>query len=75
MGDGAVCRGADLAVWYCRATVSHPIVDVWLSLLTSWLPAAVCWLAVSRVGFRRWEVLLAAVAVTSLAAGDTWYAR
>jgi diguanylate cyclase len=52
---------------------SHPIVNVWLSLLTSWLPAALCWLAVSRVGFRRWEVLLAALAVTLLAAGDTWY--
>jgi len=54
--------------------VSHRIVDVWLSLLTSWLPAAVCWLAASRVGFRRWEVLLAATAVTAVAAGDTYYA-
>jgi diguanylate cyclase (GGDEF)-like protein len=54
--------------------VSHRIVDVWLSLLTSWLPAAVCWLALSRVGLRRWEVLLAATAVTAVAAGDTYYA-
>ncbi|MEP6855183.1 MAG: hypothetical protein ABJA33_06925, partial [Pedococcus sp.] len=54
--------------------VSHPGVDLWLSLTTSWLPAAVCWLAVARVGFRRWEVLLAALAMTFLAAGDTYYA-
>ena len=54
--------------------VTHPIVDFWLSLLTSWLPAVVCWLAVSRVGFRRWEILLAALAMTALAAGDTYYA-
>jgi diguanylate cyclase len=52
---------------------SNPVVNLWLSLLTSWLPAAVCWLAVSRVGFRRWEVLLAAAAVTALAGGDTYY--
>jgi len=54
--------------------VSHPIVDFWLSLLCSWIPAAVCWLAVLRVGFRRWEILLSAIAVTALAAGDTYYA-
>ena len=54
--------------------VSHPIVDFWLSLLTSWLPAVVCWAVVWQVGFARWEVLLAAVALTSLAAGDTYYA-
>ena len=54
--------------------VSHPVVDLWLSLMTSWLPAAVCWVAVARVGFRRWEVLLAALAMTFLAAGDTYYA-
>ncbi|MEO6142697.1 MAG: EAL domain-containing protein [Dermatophilaceae bacterium] len=53
---------------------SHPVVDLWLSLMTSWLPAAVCWLAVARVGFRRWEVLLAALAMTFLGAGDTYYA-
>jgi hypothetical protein len=33
-----------------------------------------CWLAVRRVGFRRWEILLAALAMTALAAGDTYYA-
>ena len=54
--------------------VSHPIVDFWLSLLGSWVPAALCWLAVVRVGFRRWEILLAAIAVTATAAGDSYYA-
>jgi diguanylate cyclase (GGDEF)-like protein len=48
-------------------------VDGWLGMLTVWAPAAVCWLAVSRVGRRRPEVLLAAAAVTSYAAGDTYY--
>jgi len=43
-----------------------------LGLFASWIPAGVCWLAVSRVGFRRWEVLLAAIAVTSFAAGFTY---
>ena len=65
---------AYLAGLALQGGVSHPIVDVWLSLLTSWLPAAVCWVAVSQVGFRRWEVLLAAAAMTALAAGDTYYA-
>ena len=48
-------------------------VDGWLGMLTVWAPAAVCWLAVYRVGRRRPEVLLAAAAVTSYAAGDTYY--
>ncbi len=48
-------------------------VDGWLGLLTVWVPAAVCWLAAYRVGRRRPEVLLAAAAVTSFAAGDTYY--
>ena len=48
-------------------------VDGWLGLLTDWAPAAVCWLAVARVGRGRPEILLAAAAVTSFAAGDTYY--
>src|SRR5665811_1620990 len=43
-----------------------------LGLLAVWMSAWVCWLAVSRVGFRYWEVLLAAAAVTSFAAGLTY---
>ena len=49
------------------------VVNHWLGLLTVWVPAAVGWLTVSRVGFRRWEVPLAAAAVTSFAAGNTYY--
>ena len=43
-----------------------------LGLLAVWMSAWVCWLAVWRVGFRRWEVLLSAAAVTSFAAGLTY---
>jgi len=52
---------------------SHPIVDFWLALVTVWLPVSVCWLAVSRDGFRHREIPLAAAAVTSYAAGNTYY--
>ncbi len=48
-------------------------VDGWLGMLTVWVPAAVCWLAVYRVGRQGPEVLLAAAGVTSFAAGDTYY--
>jgi len=57
-----------------RDSVANPVVDLWLSLLTSWLPAVVCWRAVARVGFRRGEILLTALAMTFAAAGDTYYA-
>ena len=59
-------------VW--QGGVSHPAVDLWLSLPSSWLPAVVCWLAVSKAVSRRTEVLLAALAMTFLAVGDTYYA-
>jgi diguanylate cyclase len=49
------------------------VVNHWLGLLTVWVPAAVGWVTVVRVGFRRWEVPLAAAAVTSYAAGNTYY--
>jgi len=51
----------------------NTVVNDWLGLLTDWAPAAVCWVAVCRVGIRRPEVLLAAAAVTSYAAGDTLF--
>lgn len=51
----------------------HTMVDTWLGLLTVWAPAAVTWLAAYRVGAKRPEVLLAAAALTSFAAGDTFY--
>ena len=49
------------------------VVNHWLGSLIVWVPAAVCWLTVLRVGFRRWQVPLAAAAVTSYAAGNTYY--
>ena len=49
------------------------VVNTWLGLLTLWAPTAVCWLAVSRVGFRRLEIVLSAAAVTAFAVGDTYY--
>lgn len=49
------------------------LVDGWLGISTQWVPAAVCWLAVYRAGPRRWEILLAAAAVTSYASGNTYY--
>jgi diguanylate cyclase (GGDEF)-like protein len=49
------------------------VVNGWLGELTLLAPTAVCWLAVSRVGLRRPEVLLMTAAVTSYAAGDTYY--
>jgi len=44
-----------------------------LGLVAVWMSAGVCWLAVSRVGFRRTEATLSAAAVTSFAAGLTYY--
>jgi len=49
------------------------VLNDWLGLATDWLPPAVCWLAVYRVRLRRPEVLLAAAAVTTYAAGDTLF--
>ena len=43
-----------------------------LGMLAVWMSAGVCWLAVRRVGFRRWEVLLFAAAVTAFAAALTY---
>ncbi|MEO8108272.1 MAG: EAL domain-containing protein, partial [Actinomycetes bacterium] len=50
-----------------------PVLDqwYWFGLLVMWVPAGVCWLTVGRVGFRRWDVLLAAAAVTSFDIGLT----
>jgi len=49
------------------------VVDDWLGLAAVWAPAGVCWLALSRVGLRRKEVLLVASALTSYAAADSYY--
>ena len=44
-----------------------------LAAMSAWVPTLVCWLAVARVGFRRWEAVLAAAAVTAFTAGGTMY--
>ena len=49
------------------------VVNYSLGALAVCVPTVVCWRAVLRVGFRRWEALLAAAAVTSYAAGCTYY--
>ncbi len=73
-----VAMGLSLVAYFgglvLQGGASHRLVDVWLSMLASWLPVAVCWLAVWRVGLRRLDVLFAAAGVTLLAAGDTYYA-
>ena len=43
-----------------------------LGLLAVWMSSWVCWLAVWRVGFRYWEVLLSAAAVVAQTAGLTY---
>src|ERR1035437_10081526 len=52
---------------------ANAVVNLWLGLLTVWMPAAVCWLAVWRVGSRGWGAPLLAAAATSFAAGNTYY--
>jgi len=69
--------GLFLAVYAVRLAVHGgglTNVDTGLGLLAVWASAGVCWLAVSRVGLRRWEVLFPAAAVTSFAAGLSYYA-
>ena len=50
------------------------LVNVWLSLAVQWIPVGVFWLVAVRTRFERWEVILAAAAVTFNAAGDTYFA-
>lgn len=50
-----------------------PLVDVGLSLATSWLPAAAFGVVAARPGIPRVPVLLATAALTVNALGDTYY--
>jgi signal transduction histidine kinase len=50
------------------------LVNVWLSLVTQWIPVAIFWLVAGMTRFRRLEVTLAAAAVTVSALGDSYYA-
>ena len=49
------------------------VVDGWMALLSDWAAVTLVWLAVYRGTSRRPDVVLAAAAVTALAAGDTAY--
>ncbi|MEO6200175.1 MAG: bifunctional diguanylate cyclase/phosphodiesterase [Cryobacterium sp.] len=48
-------------------------VPGWLAIIRDWVPVLVCWLAASRVGFRRVQVTLAAAALTAFALGNSSY--
>ena len=50
------------------------LVNVWMSLAVQWIPVGVFWLVAVRTRFARWEVILAAAAMTFNAAGDTYFA-
>ena len=50
-----------------------PLVAGGLGMLCIWVPTALCWMAVLRVGRRRPEVMLAAAAVTSWTVGTTFW--
>jgi signal transduction histidine kinase len=52
---------------------TNPIVNIWLELATQWLPVSIFWVAAFRTRFARWDVVLAAAAVTFSAVGDTYY--
>ena len=51
---------------------AQPVFVDGLGMLAVWISAWLCWLAVSQVGFRRCEVLLAAAAVSAFAVGLTY---
>jgi signal transduction histidine kinase len=52
---------------------TSPLVNVWLSLATQWIPVSIFWLMAWRTGFTRLAVILAAAAVTFSALGDSYY--
>ena len=52
---------------------SSPLVNVWMSLATQWIPVAIFWLVAGRTGFRNVAVVLAATGVTLSALGDSYY--
>ena len=72
MGGGLLGIVCAAGLILCGVQVS-PVVTAALGLSSIWVPTAVCWLAVYRVGLRRPEVLLAAAALTSWTVGSTYY--
>jgi diguanylate cyclase (GGDEF)-like protein len=69
MGLLPVVYMGDLAL---HASGRSRVVFLGLGVLSVWIPVLVCWLAVFRVGLRRWEVLLSALAVTLYSAAITY---
>ena len=49
------------------------VATVAISAATQWLPVAIFWMVVRRTHFARWDVTLAAAAVTFSALGDTYH--
>jgi len=65
--------GAYIAGLALPAAEFNVAVDGWLGLGSQFAPALVCWLVAVRTRFRRGTVILAAIAVTSFALGNTYY--
>jgi diguanylate cyclase (GGDEF)-like protein len=70
MGLLLVAYAIGLAVPSTRASA---FTDLWLGQLTAWVPAVLCWFAVKRVGRGHPETVLASIAVTCFAAGNSYY--
>lgn len=64
---------------YCLSVVLRGSADTassvtrWLGIAAEVAASAVCFRAVVRTGFSRWEVILGAAAVTLHIVGDTYY--
>lgn len=62
-----------------RATLVLPgdrfsaVVDVWLPILAQWVPAAICWMVVSRSRSRPWEIVFSAAALSAVATGSMYF--
>ncbi|UQX86967.1 EAL domain-containing protein [Jatrophihabitans telluris] len=63
-----------VATYTCLLTVHgsafEPFVDGWLCVLTQFVPALVCWLAVPGAGARRPEICWLAIGITAFAFGN-----
>jgi len=65
--------GAYAVVIVLHGVGFHPAVGEVLGSLSGWVPAAVCWRAAYRTGFRSRHVPLAAAAVTAFATSNQVY--
>ncbi|WP_400159766.1 putative bifunctional diguanylate cyclase/phosphodiesterase [Arthrobacter sp. BPSS-3] len=74
--SAALLAGAAIfsaGVFLRESDAFSPLVDGFLSQLTEWLPAAVCWFMALRRRGRGPELALVAGALSCQAAGDTYY--